>query len=88
MHSAAYRGVVRGRTVLLDEAAPLADGTEVLVTPVDSHTHTADAFLAAINAEPHVATEDVDALERAIVAGRRPRSDLNPFGGNLDDPGQ
>jgi hypothetical protein len=79
MSVATYHGVVRGRTVLLDDAAPLVDGTEVFVTPVEARRGSAAALLAAINAEPHVSSEDVDEFERAIAQGRRPLSRIAPF---------
>src|SRR5262245_60509921 len=64
MTGRSYRGVVRGGTVvLLENGAPLSEGTEVLVTPVASAPGTAAAVLAAVEAPPHVPAEWVDELD-------------------------
>jgi hypothetical protein len=81
----AYHGVVRGRTVLLDEATSLPDGSTVLVTPVDLQRGSAAAVLAAMDAEPHVTSEAVDELELAIARGRRPPAYVNPFAEESDE---
>lgn len=81
-----YRGVVRGGTVLLDEAAPLPDGTVVVVTPaaaVEGRGSPA-ALLAALGAAPPVPPEWVDELEQLIDQGRRPPTRVDPF---PDEPG-
>lgn len=44
---ATYHGVVRGGVVLLDNGTPLADGTEVHVTPVAKPVANGPAILAA-----------------------------------------
>jgi hypothetical protein len=54
--------------VVLLEEAPLAEGTEVLVTPVAPTPGTAAAVLAAVAAPPHVPVEWVDELERLAKA--------------------
>ncbi len=84
MSTGTYHGVVRGRTVLLDEATSLPDGTTVLVTPVNVQRGAA-AVLAAMDAEPHVASEDVDELELAIAQGRRSPAYVNPFAEEPDE---
>jgi len=79
MPAATYRGVVRGgKVVLLENETPLADGTEVLVTPFRA-PGTPAAVLAAVESSPHVPAERVDELEQLIVAGRRPPIDNDPF---------
>jgi hypothetical protein len=80
MTTGPYRGVVRGgMVVLLEKESPLAEGTEVLVTPVAPTPGTAAAVLAAVAAPPHVPGEWVDELERLISAGRRPPTRHDPF---------
>jgi hypothetical protein len=75
---ATYRGVVRdGKVVLLGQQPPLAEGSEVLVTPLVPGT--AAAVLAATNAPPHVPGEWVDELERLIAEGQRLPTRGNPF---------
>jgi hypothetical protein len=85
MTKGTYRGVVRGGVVLPAEEMPLADGTEVFVTPTALLTPLKHepgsplAVLAAMRAEPHVTQEDVAELERAIAAGKRPAATIDPF---------
>jgi hypothetical protein len=75
-----YHGVVRGHTVvLLETPVPLVDGTRVLVTPLVPEPGTPAALLAAMEAEPHLSPEDVEALERAIAEGQRPSGQVDLF---------
>jgi hypothetical protein len=68
MSKGTYRGVVKnGTIVLLDDAAELAEGTEVLVTPLPKPGDVA-ALLEAIRANP-VPKEDAEELLRAIEEG-------------------
>ena len=72
MSVATYRGVVKGQSiVVLEGPVPLADGTHVLVTPLLPEPGTPAALLAAMEAEPHLTSEDVAELEKAIAEGRR-----------------
>jgi hypothetical protein len=69
---ASYRGVVKGQTILLlEKPAGLVDGTEVLVTLLPPEPGTPAALLAAMEAEPHLTTRDIEELEKAIAQGRR-----------------
>lgn len=81
MTTATYHGVVRGGTVLLDDAARLPDGTEVLVTPTAGSDRRGDpvALLVALKAAPPVPTEWVEELEALIKEGRKPPTHPNPF---------
>jgi hypothetical protein len=74
-----YRGVVRQGTVVLLEAAPLAEGAEVLVTPVPAPAGTVAAVVAAMEGPPHVPSEWVDELEQLIAEGQRPPTRDDPF---------
>jgi hypothetical protein len=72
-----YKGIVKGRTVVLEEAADLPEGTEVLVTPMVPPKGSPKAVLAAIDAPPYIKPEDVDELIRLIVKGKRLRRFYN-----------
>jgi hypothetical protein len=74
MTVAAYRGVVRGGVILLDEGTHLTEGTEVLVTPVSAPGGSSAAILAGIEKLSKVPPEWVDELEQLIADGRRPPS--------------
>jgi hypothetical protein len=74
MTQTAYRGVVRGGVVLLDQGVPLTEGTEVLVTPVSMPRGSPAAILVALENAPKVPPEWVDELEQLIAKGRRPPS--------------
>jgi len=81
MSSQIFRGVLKGqKIVLLDKPAPLPDGTQVTVTPLPVEAGTPAALLAAMDAEPHLSSEDIAELEKAIEAGRRPPTPIHPFG--------
>jgi hypothetical protein len=69
MSTATYSGVVRGGSVVLEDSpTPLPEGTPVTVTPVPE-PGTPAALLAAIQAEPHLAAEDVAELEAVLESG-------------------
>jgi hypothetical protein len=88
MASQAYRGVIRQGNVLLLEETPLAEGTQVLVTPVANGKGTPAALLAALDAVPPVPAAWVDELEQLIAQGQRPPSRDDPFAdltGNVGD---
>lgn len=59
MLSNEIRGVVQGRTIMLDESAePLADGTMVVVRPIDPRRGDPEALFAALDALPPMSDED------------------------------
>lgn len=74
MAMAAYKGVVKGKKVLLVADVDLPDGTEVIVSPIEMVKGSPAAVLAAMKAPPHLKSEDVDEFERLIQAGQRPAS--------------
>lgn len=74
MTQTTYHGVMRGGVVLLDQGAPLAEGTEVLVTPVSATLSSGAALVAALESAPKVPAEWVDELEQLIAEGQRPPS--------------
>jgi hypothetical protein len=79
MPASLCKGVVRGRSVILDKGARLPEGTRVVVTPVDPERGSPAAILAALAASPKVNPMDVDELERLIEAGKQPLSKNNPL---------
>ena len=79
MGSETYRSVVQHGMVMLVGDVHLADGTEVLVTPVIHEAGTPAAVLAAVNAGPHVPTAWVDELELLIAEVQRSPTREDPF---------
>jgi hypothetical protein len=73
MARSSYRGVVQGGAiVLLDADARLAEGMQVMVTPVAAGQGNGAALVAALDAAPRVPKEWVEELERVIQEGERP----------------
>jgi len=70
MTGTTYRGVVKDKTVILEEGAALPEGTEVLVTPLEAVLGSPQAVLAAMDAPPHLKPEDIEELRRRIEEGR------------------
>jgi hypothetical protein len=79
MDKTGYKGIVKGGTVVLEEAADLPEGAEVLVTLMAPPKGSPKAVLAAIDAPPHVKPEDVDELMLMIEKGKRPIRYENPL---------
>ena len=79
METAVYKGIVRGRTVILEEGTVLPEGMEVLVMPLQALPGSPQAVLATMKAEPHLKPEDVNELERLIKAGKHLVSYESPF---------
>jgi hypothetical protein len=79
MRIVAYKGVVKGKKVLLAADVDLPDGTEVIVSPIEMVKGSPAAVLAAMKAPPHLRPEDIDEFERLIEAGQRPVSFDSPF---------
>jgi len=72
MSKAVYKGIIKGRTVILRKAGDLPEGAEVLVTPVGPPKGSPRTVLTAIDAPPQVKPEDVEELIRLIDEGKRP----------------
>jgi hypothetical protein len=80
MTNGAYRGVVRGGMIVLqDNEKVLIEGTEVLVTPVAGTPGSPAAVLAVVANSPRVPAVWVDELEQLIAQGRRPPTRHDPF---------
>jgi len=65
----AYKGIVKGGTVVFDRPAELPEGAEVLVTELEAKAGSPQTVLAVVDAPPHVRPEDVDKLMRLIKKG-------------------
>jgi len=74
-----YKGIVRGKAVMLQEPVDLPEGTEVIVTPLAAAQGSPQAVLVAMDAPPHVQPEDVEELRRLIEEGKRPVRFDNPL---------
>ena len=79
MGKPAYKGIVKGRTVVLKESTDLPEGSKVLVTPMEHAKGSRQAVLAAIESPPHVNPRDVDEMTRLIEKGKRPVRYENPL---------
>ena len=79
MSKTSYKGIVKGRTVVLEEAADLEEGIEVWVTPLEMPKGSPQAVLAAIDAPPHIKPADVNELMQLIEEGKRPVRHENPL---------
>jgi hypothetical protein len=75
MSHAEIRGVIQGRTVVLNDAAgSLPDGTEVIVTPVAPVTPRRgdpEALFAALDELPPMSDEDAATILRVINEDRK-----------------
>jgi len=79
MAAFSYKGIVRGKTVLLGEDADLPEGTGVLVTPLPGKKGSPQAVLEALEASRPVSHEAAEELRQLITADRRPASFVDPF---------
>jgi hypothetical protein len=84
MRSEAYFGVVHAGVITLKDNAMLSEGTEVLVTPIDSTVGDPKALIAALDKAPKVPPEWVDELEALIAEGQRPATYEDPFADESD----
>ena len=70
-----YRGIMRGKTIELDEPLPFADGqlVRVSVEPTNGSRGSGSPALIrqTMRAAPHLDPEDVDELQRAIASGKQ-----------------
>lgn len=72
MAVAEYRGVVKGRNVVLEKGAELPDGTGVIVTPVRPVKGSPKAVLAALKRSHHMSHEVGEELRRHIKEAKQP----------------
>lgn len=77
--------LVKNGRVEVDAPPDWPDGTPVRVElGLNGQTKQCEAgsplaVLAAMEAEPHLSTEDITELERAITSGKRPAATIDPF---------
>lgn len=76
MKQSIWKGIVHGKTVILEKGARIPEGTEVLVSTLVPGTLAA---LLALKAGPHLDPKDVDALERTIEEGKKLVDFRSPF---------
>lgn len=79
-------GRVKNGVVVLHNGTALPDGTLVQVTPLPYQAGDPLAVIAAMEAEPHLSPEDVAELTRAIAAGKRPATAIDPFAQDTAGP--
>lgn len=71
----AYRGVVRGKTIELEEPLPYPEGQSVNVSvePLSTPSPGSPAAIRQVMHEsPHLTAADLDELERMIEEGKLP----------------
>lgn len=73
-----YKGVVRGKTIELEEQLPYPEGqlVSILVKPLEGESQAGFpmAIRQVMHEPPHLRWEDVDELERVIQECRLPVS--------------
>ena len=74
-----YKGVVRGKTVVLGADADLPEGTGVLVTPLPPGKGSPQAVLEALEASPPISQEAAEELRRLITENKRAARFDDPF---------
>ena len=79
MNKPAYKGVVKGGTVVFNSPAKLPEGAEVLVSELEAKKGSPQTVLAVVDAPPHVNPKDVDTLMRFIDRGKRRIRYANPL---------
>ena len=79
MSKPAYKGIVKGGTVVFDRPAELPEGAEVMVTELEAKKGSPQTVLAVVEAPPHVDPKDVDELMRLIEKGKRRVRYENPL---------
>ena len=71
-----YKGIVKGKTIELEESLPYPEGQPVTVSiqPLSKSAQLGFplAIREAIHESPHLRPEDVDELERVIEDGKLP----------------
>ncbi len=79
MAAFSYKGVVRGKTVVLGDEADLPEGTGVLVTPLAPAKGSPHALLEALEAAGPLSHEGAEELRRLIREGKRAARFEDPF---------
>ena len=79
MSATSYKGIVRGKTVVLPEEANLPEGMGVLVTPLPTPQGAPQAVLDALKTSRPVSPEAAEELRRLIRQGKRSARFDDPF---------
>lgn len=83
-----YKGLVKGKSIELEEALPFPDGelVHVSIEPFDRSGvfDGASAIRSAMHAPPHLAPNDVDELDRVIAEGKLPVRHGDLFGPDIN----
>lgn len=79
MNRLAYKGLVKGGSVVLKDAHDLPEGAEGLVARLEVMKGSPQAVLAAMDAPPHLKPEVVDDLIQQIEQRKRPIRYENPL---------
>ena len=79
MSAASYKGIVRGKAVVLEDDVDLPEGTGVLVTPLPPRKGSPQAVLEGLRASPPVSHEAAEELRRRIREGKRPARFEDPL---------
>jgi len=79
MSVVSYKGIVRGKTVVLGDEADLPEGTGVLVTPLPAQKGSPQAVMEALKASRPVSHEAAEELRQRIREGKRPARFDDPF---------
>lgn len=78
-----YKGIIRGKTIELEEPLPYEDGQPVSISvePLVGRypKGSKEAILEAVRKPPHLTKEDMDAFEQAIKDGELPVNDKGIF---------
>lgn len=84
-----YRGIVKGKTIQLEEPLPYSEGqlVSVSIEPLRPEVQPGSpvAVLKVMRDLPHLDPKDVDELEKAIEQGRLPVRVQGVFGGERAD---
>lgn len=84
-----YRGIVKGKTIQLEEPLPYSEGqlVSVSIEPLRPEVQPGSpvAVLKVMRDLPHLNPKDVDELEKAIEQGRLPVRVQGVFGGERAD---
>ncbi len=78
-----YKGIVKGKTIELEETLPYEEGQAVSVSvePLNNGAElgSPNAIMNAMRQPPHLSPEDVDELERVIEESKLPMQEGGVF---------
>jgi hypothetical protein len=84
-----YKGIAKGKTIELEEYLPYNQGqmVNVSVEPVEGQLPhgSPESIRRVMQGPPHLETEDVEKLERAISEGKLPMQNRSIFDGAVSE---